>query len=229
MNIKLRKLSLVTLTVFLILGWTSIGLGQKMRGVAQTRGQSASAEDLLRLGDFYYNSNDTNDLADKYYRQAINRAPGTRTAGLAQFNRGNYWLRKFYIIKDQRNYQDQSALVEATGQYYDFIDKFASSTKSTDYVADAEYFLALTYLQQGKRDYAIGWLNQVISDSKMDQTVYIYKVVWSPVATDVIDKNFNAEEIAVQTRGLISKGLDFNSVVASIKRWSRGNNKAQAY
>ena len=229
MKTNSSKLSLVLLSLFLTLGWTSISRAQKIRGVAQTRAQSASGEDLLSLGDFYYNSNDINDLADKYYRQAINRAPGTRTAGLAQFNRGNYWLRKFYIVKDQRNYQDQSALVEATGQYYDFIDKFASSTKTTDYLADAEYFLALTYLQQGRRDYAIGWLNRVIADSKMDQTVYIYKVVWSPVATDVVDKNFNSEEIAVQTRGLILKGLDFNSIVASIKRWSRGNSKAQAY
>ena len=209
------------LAVLLVLSWTSIGLGQKMRRQAQTRVQSTSAEDLLSLGDFYYNSNDINDLADKYYREAISRAPGTRTAGLAQFNRGNYWLRKYYVLKDQRNYQDESALVEASGQYYDFIDKFAVQTKTTDFLSDATYFLALTYLQQGRSDYAVGWLNRVIADAKADQYIYIYKVVWSPVTTDVVDKNFNAAELADFTRGLIWKGMDFNNVVVATKRWSR--------
>src|SRR5256885_11715475 len=113
---------------------------------AQTVQQNSStAEGALALADFYYKNSDTSDIADRYYRQAISRSPDARSAGLAQFNRGAYWFGKYYILREQKK-EDQSALVEAEGQYYDFIDKFANRTGTVDLLSDARFNLALVYL-----------------------------------------------------------------------------------
>ena len=148
---------------------------------------------LASLGDFYARSNDISDAADRYYKQAIQSAPGTQAAGLAQFNRGSYWFRKFYLVREQYSKEDPAALSEAEGQYYDFLDKFAKQTNTIELLSDAEFYLALVYLQQGKRDYAIGWLNQMIKEAvDEDEDVYIYKVVWSSKPGDIVDRKVDA-------------------------------------
>lgn len=177
-------------------------------------------EKLLALGDFYYRNNDTTDAADRYYRQAIRNAPGSPAAGNAQYNRGSYWFRKFYVIKEQYSREDRSALLEAEGQYYDFIDKFAKQTNTVGLLSDAEFYLALVYLQQGKRDYAVGWLNRLLAEAtKHDQSVYIYKVVWSSKPGDIVDRNVDASQLANFARETMKKGGDANAVILEIKRW----------
>jgi tetratricopeptide (TPR) repeat protein len=194
---------------------------QAQRRASTTRQSSALTPDkLLSLGDFYYRNNDISDAADRYYRQAISNAPGTATAGYAQYNRGAYWFRKFYVVKEQYSKEDRTALVEAERQFYDFIDKFAKQTNTIGLLSDAEFYLALVYLQQGKRDYAMGWLNRMTAEAvKLDQMVYVYKVVWTSKPGDIVDRNVDAAQLASYARQVIQKGGDANSVVLEIKRW----------
>ena len=196
---------------------------QKVSGGAQmpVRQQTLRPEKLVTLGDFLYRNNDVTDLADSYYRQAINKAPTSEAAGHAQYNRGGYWFRKYYLLKEQLSKEDRSALTEAEAQYYDFIDKFARQTKTVELLSDAHFYLALVYLQQGKRDYAIGWLNRMIAEAEDDKDVYVYQVIWSSNAADTIDRRVDAEELAKFARSVIAKGYDFNSTVNEIKRWCK--------
>ncbi len=111
-------------------------------------------------------------------------------------------------------------MLEAEGQYYDFIDKFAKQTNTTGLLADAQFYLALVYLQQGKRDYAIGWLNRMLAEAvNDDQSVYVYKVVWSSKPGDIVDRNVGAAQLATFARQTIEKGGDFDSVIIEIRRW----------
>lgn len=178
------------------------------------------ADKLLSLGDFYFRSNDISDAADRYYQQAIRSSPGSQTAGNAQYNRGSYWFRKFYVVKEQYSKEDRSALSEAEGQYYDFIDKFAKQTNTVGLLADAQFYLALVYLEQGKRDYAVGWLNRMIAEAvQEDQSVYVYKVVWSSKPGDIVDRNVSAAQLANYARQTIQKGGDTDAIILDIKRW----------
>jgi tetratricopeptide (TPR) repeat protein len=178
------------------------------------------ADKLLSLGDYYFRSNDISDAADRYYQQAIRNSPGSQTAGYAQYNRGSYWFRKFYVVKEQYSKEDRSALSEAEGQYYDFIDKFARQTNTVGLLADAHFYLALVYLEQGKRDYAVGWLNRMLAEAvKEDGSVYVYKVVWSSKPADIVDRNVDAAQLASYTRQAIQKGGNADGVVLDIKRW----------
>ena len=181
---------------------------------------SLGPDKLLSLGDFYFRSNDISDAADRYYQQAIRSAPGSQTAGHAQYNRGSYWFRKFYVLKEQYSKADRSALSEAEKQYYDFIVKFAKETNTVGLLADAEFYLALVYLEQGKRDYAVGWLNRMIAEAvKEDSSVYVYKVVWSSKPEDIVDRSVNAAQLAGYARQAIQKGGNADAVVLDIKRW----------
>lgn len=191
----------------------------QQRGVAaQQRG--LTPDKLLTLGDFYYRNNDISDKADAYYKQVIRNSPGTQAAGYAQYNRGSYWFRKFYVVKEQYSKEDRVALVQAEGQFYDFIDKFAKQTNTIGLLSDAEFNLALVYLQQGKRDYAVGWLNRMLAEAvKQDSMVYVYKVVWTSKPADIVDRNVDAAQLATFARQAIQKGGDINSVVLDIKRW----------
>lgn len=197
----------------------AIAIAQK-KGGAPASGQHLGPDKLLSLGDFYYRNNDISDAAGRYYKQAIRSAPGTQTAGFAQYNRGSYWFRKFYVVREQYSKEDRAALAEAEGQYYDFIDKFARQTNTIGLLADAEFYLALVYLQQGKRDYAIGWLNRMLAEAvKSDQSVHVYKVVWSSKPGDIVDRNVGAAALATYARKAIQNGGDADAVILDIKRW----------
>jgi hypothetical protein len=194
---------------------------QAQQRTAPAQQRALTPDKLLELGDFYFRNNDVSDRADSYYRQAIRYAPaGAQTAGYAQYNRGNYWFRKFYVLQEQYSKEDHAALVEAEGQYYDFIDKFAKQTNTVGLLSDAEFYLALVYLQENKRDYAVGWLNRMLAEAvKHDQMVYVYKVVWTSKPADIVDRNVDAAQLAAFAREAIQKGGDVNSVVLDIKRW----------
>jgi len=209
----IKTLFLTYLICFVTVG----ALGQKS-GVRQQAGVDGAK--LLELGDYYYRSNDISDAADRYYQQAINSSPGSQTAGYAQYNRANYWFRKFYVLNEQRSKPDHSALSQAERHYYNFVDKFAKQTNTVGLLADAEFYLALVYLQQGNRDYAIGWLNHLQAEAvKHDQSIYVYKVVWSSRTGDVVDRNFDAAQLAAYAASAIKKNTDTNDIILDIKRW----------
>jgi tetratricopeptide (TPR) repeat protein len=193
---------------------------QTQKRVASVQQRALTPDKLLSLGDFYFRNNDISDKADSYYKQVIRNSPGTQTAGYAQYNRGSYWFRKFYVVQEQYSKEDRSALIEAEGQFYDFIDKFARQTNTMGLLSDAEFYLALVYLQQGKREYAIGWLNRMLAEAvKQDQMVYVYKVVWTSKPGDIVDRNVDAAQLAAFARGAMQKSGDVNSVLLDIKRW----------
>jgi len=186
---------------------------------------ATSSDKLMSLGDFYLRSDDTADTADRYYKQLVNTFPGTRNAGIAQYKRGVYWQKKFYILKQRNGKIDKaalSALTEAEGQLYDFITKDADSTKTLDLLTDAEFSLAFVYLQNNKRKDAIGWLNQIIyEDAKQDGKLYIYRVVWSTNPNDVVDRNYDAVQLAQFARDTIDKGLSPEQVISQVTQWCR--------
>jgi tetratricopeptide (TPR) repeat protein len=199
---------------------TANAAAQKKSANAANAARMLTPEKLLSLGDFYYRNNDITDAADRHYRQAIRIGAGSQTAGHAQYNRGSYWFRKYFVVKEQYSKEDRAALLEAEGQYYDFIDKFAKQTNTTGLLADAEFYLALVYLQQGKRDYAIGWLNRMLAEAvNDDQSIYVYKVVWTSKPGDIVDRSVGAAQLATFTRQEIQKGGNVDSVILEIKRW----------
>jgi tetratricopeptide (TPR) repeat protein len=210
-----------TLRIFVIACLTCVAataaLGQQQMPVQQ---RALSAEKLLSLGDLYFRNNDTTDVADTYYRQAIRNAPNSTTAGHAQYNRGSYWFQKFYVMREQFSRHDSYALSAAEGEYYNFVAGIAKRTNTLDLLSDAEFYLALVYLQQNKRDYAVGWLNRMLSEAvKTDQRVYVYKVVWSSKSNDIIDRTVDAAQLASYSRDVIAKESDVNKVILAIKRW----------
>lgn len=190
---------------------------------------------LLLLGDFYLKNNDVTDAADRYYKLLTSNFPGTRQAGVAQYNRGSYWQKKFYILREEKEGASQRALAalnQAEGQYYDFIDKFAEQTNTTDLLADAAFNLALVYLQNDKatninrtvdnRTLAVGWLNVMLYRlTNRDGQVYIYRVVWSSNPSDVVDRNVNSAQLATFAREAINSGLSVDQVVSQVKQWCR--------
>lgn len=213
------KLTRILLLACLVCTANAAAVAQKKAAPVQKQ-SSLGADKLISLGDFYFRSNDISDAADRYYKQAIRNAPGSQTAGHAQYNRGSYWFRKFYVLKEQYSKEDRAALSEAEAQYYDFIVQFARQTNTVGLISDAEFYLALVYLQQGKRDYAVGWLNRMLAEAvKDDQAVYVYKVVWSSKPGDVVDRNVDAASLANYARRAIQKGGDTDAVILDIKRW----------
>jgi tetratricopeptide (TPR) repeat protein len=214
----MNSVRMLLVACFLCLA-TCAALGQPRHVTVQQR--TLSPDKLISLGDFYSRNNDVTDLADSYYNQAIkNAAPDSPVSGKAQYNRANYWFSKFYVLKEQFSREDHSALSAAEGQYYNFISNFAKQTNTVSLLSDAEFYLALVYLQQGKRDYAVGWLNRMMAEAvKADDTVYVYRVVWSSKSNDIIDRKVDAGQLAEYARHVIDKGSDVNTVIVEIKRW----------
>jgi hypothetical protein len=223
---------LVLLTVLsLTVSVTSQKKKSKARGMPTiTRSQSGDESNvgtLLGRADVLLKGNDISDTADRYYRQVVNQFPDTQQAGYAQYNRGSYWQRKFYIVKERYGKEDKRALTEAGGQYYDFIDKFAERTRTTGLLSDAEFNVALVYLQMGNREYATGWLYKMIGEvAGKDSEVYLYKVVWSSKADDVIDRSVDSNQLAKVSIELINSGKSFEEVVAGIRKWAQGQRKS---
>jgi tetratricopeptide (TPR) repeat protein len=218
-----RPVLIPVLSCALLLATVTVAQNRKPTP-AQPGGQSAGA--LLGRADVLYKSDDITDAADTYYKQVVGKFPKSQEAGYAQYNRGAYWQRKYYIVKERYGKEDTSALVEAEGQYYDFVTKYAVQTNTVGLLSDAEFNLALVYLQKGKPDYAVGWLNRMLAEAVgKDRAIHIYKVVWSSNADDTVDRDVDANQLARVTIELINSGRSFNDVIAGLKRWAQGQGK----
>ncbi len=195
-------------------------MAQKNPAKQTTQSTAPGPDKLVAVGDYYSNNSDVSDSADRYYQDAIRVDPRSQAAGIAQYSRGTYFFRKFYVLREQYSKEDPSVLKEAEANYYNFIDRFAKETNTTNLLSDAEFYLALVYLQQGKRDYAIGWLNLMLGGAvQQDRTVYVYKVVWSSKPGDVVDRNVDATKLATFARQAIQKSNNLESTLIEIKRW----------
>ena len=54
---------------------------------------------------------------------------------------------------------------------------------------------------------------------KADQSVYVYKVVWSSRPGDIVDHNVDAASLANYASRAIQKNGDAEAVILDIKRW----------
>ena len=197
------------------------GVGQRARQ-QRTNAAANQPQQLLERADFYLRTDDTSDAADQLYKQIVDSYPTSSEAGYAQYNRGTYWQRKFYILKARTGSENAASLKETEPQFYNFLQKFGKSTAFTGLAADAHFYLALVYLQMDNRNYAIGWLNLMAAGvADRDSTVYVSKVVWSPDPVDLLDRNVSSRYLAQETKKLIQKNLPFDKVVSGVRSWCR--------
>jgi tetratricopeptide (TPR) repeat protein len=221
MSIQHRQATYFTAALVGLLLFPVAGVGQKARQ-QRTVAPANQPQQLLERADFYLRTDDISDTADHLYKQIIDSYPTSSEAGHAQYNRGTYWQRKFYILKARTGSENTASLKEAESQFYNFLQKFGNSSAFTGLTADAHFYLALVYLQLDNRNNAIGWLNLMAAGvAERDSAVYVSTVIWSPDPVDLLDRNVNSRYLAQETKKLIQKNLPFDKVVSGVRSWCR--------
>jgi hypothetical protein len=203
--------------------------------VAQTRrGRTTQGSDpkaILAKADVYFKNNDITDRAAVEYRAVRDRFPGTSAAATAQYYLGSYYHRKFYIQRETKLREDPSVLVEAQGQYEDYVSRYAWQTNPPEWLADAYFNLALIFLQRGDSKRSEQFLGKMYGAAPYDRSTHVYQVIWSPNTRDIIDSSFDSKQLAEYANSLIysyayaqqrSPGRPFDSIVEKIKGWCKG-------
>jgi hypothetical protein len=181
-------------------------------------------QDVLAKGNLYYSSDDITDKAAVEYRSVKNsfKYKGTKTGGTAQYLYASYYHRKFYIVREKMQKDDEWALHKAEKEYGDYIDDY-SRAEPPEYLSDSYFNLALIWLEYGHGKEAVKQLNSLRAAAKQDPTVYIYDVIWSPNSRDRVEGYYNAEKLADVAQNLIERGLSTREVAAGIRDWCRNN------
>ncbi|MFN2513814.1 MAG: tol-pal system YbgF family protein [Pyrinomonadaceae bacterium] len=186
---------------------------------------------ILAQADVYYKNNDITDRAAVEYRAVRDRFPRTKEAATAQYYLGSYYHRKFYIQREKKLQEDYGVLVEAQGQYEDYVKRYAWQTNPPEWVADAYFNVALIFLQRGDNKRAEEFLGKMYGAAPYDRTTHVYQVIWSPDTKDVIDSSFDSKQLAEYANSLIYsqayaqqkvEGPPFNSIVGKIISWCKG-------
>lgn len=202
----------------------SFGQRASAKTKAVSRSQTMDVQSRLTLADFYYRNDDITDRAAAEYRKVRDSFPQSRQAEKAQYFLGSYYHRKFYIEKEKRLKEDPGALVEAQGQYEDYIDKYAWSNKSPDWLSDAYFNLALISLQRGNSQQAEVYLGKMYGSAAYDPTVYVYQVIWSPSSRTVVDTTVDARRLSQYANSLVyglrqQRISSFGEVVDRLQGW----------
>lgn len=189
----------------------------------------------LAVADLYYKNNDITDRAATEYRKVRDQFPRSKEAETAQYFLGSYYHRKFYILKEKKLREDWGTLVEAQGQYEDYVNRYAWKSNTPTWLADAYFNLALVFLQRGDNKRAEESLGKMYGAAPYDRQTYVYHVIWSPNSSDVIDSNFDSRQLAEYTNSLVytygynlkqrqGPPIDnpFAVIVDNVKRWCRG-------
>jgi hypothetical protein len=186
---------------------------------------------ILAKADLYFKNNDITDRAAVEYRAVRDRFPKTREAATAQYYLGSYYHRKFYIQREKKLSEDYGLLVEAQGQYEDYVKRYAWQTNPPEWLADAYFNLALIFLQRGDNKRGEEFMGKMYGAAPYDGNTHIYQVIWSPNSRDVIDSSFDSKQLAEYANSLIysqayaqrrEQGPPFDSIVEKIKRWCKG-------
>lgn len=189
---------------------------------------------ILAKADLYYKNNDITDRAAVEYRAVRDRFPRTKEAATAQYYLGSYYHRKFYIQRETKLREDLGLLVEAQGQYEDYVKRFAWQTNPPEWLADAYFNLALIFLQRGDNKKAEELLGKMYGAAPYDPTIYVYQVIWSPDTKDLINSSFDSKQLAEYANSLIytyaynrqqvqrTPGSPFQAIVEKIKGWCKG-------
>lgn len=195
--------------------------------------QTTDPKAILAKADLYFKNNDITDRAAVEYRTVRDRFPRTREAATAQYSLGSYYHRKFYIQREKKLKEDYGVLVEAQGQYEDYVNRYAWQS-NTEWLADAYFNLALIFLQRRENKRAEEYLGKMYGAAPYDRSTYVYQVIWSPNSSDTIDSNLDSKQLAEYANGLIysdaysaeqsgkPSGGTFEAIVEKIKRWCKG-------
>jgi hypothetical protein len=206
----------VAMTAFLLLSVSlqpAAAQQQKKQAVA---GSCGSASKCLSLGLFYFNNDDISDKAAQQFRTVITGYPRSPEAEKAQFYLGSYYHRKFYIQRQRYRRDDSKLLQLAQREYLGYIKKY--STQGTgEWLADAHFNAALTYIQLGTASGAKNILDRMASVTTRDPKVYVYQVVWSLNRSDVVDEYIEAGALANYAQTLLGRPAD--QVVFELKKW----------
>lgn len=193
--------------------------------------RTADPKAILAKADVYYKNNDITDRAAVEYRAVRDRFPKTKEAATAQYSLGSYYHRKFYIQRETKLREDYGVLVEAQGQYEDYVNRYAWQTNPPEWLADAYFNLALIFLQRGDNKKAEELLGKMYGAAPYDRLTHVYQVIWSPDTKDLIDSSFDSKQLAEYANSLIYSqayaqqkppGPPFDSIVEKIKRWCKG-------
>jgi len=181
-------------------------------------------EDVLARGNLYYSSDDITDKAATEYRKVKNspKYRGTKTGGAAQYLYASYYHRKFYIVREKMQKEDEEAIHKAQKEYGDYISDYRRAAPP-EYLSDSYFNLALIWLEYGHRNEAVEQLGNLRAAARQDPTVYIYDVIWSPRSGDRVEGYYNAAQLADVTQNLIGRGLSTPEVVAGIRDWCRNH------
>lgn len=222
------KLGLVAVVVVACLT-VSLTPAAAQRARTARRAQTATKstpKDLFSLGLFYYNNDDIrDDKAAKQFKRVIKDFPNSEEAERAQFYRGSYYQRKYYIEKEKYGKDDDDSIEDAVEEYETYISKYPAGGPC-QCLSDAHFNLSLAYLQLNKKAEAQQQLHRMFESSANDPAVYIYQVVWSPNPNDVIDSHFDARRLAEYTFSISNSSFD--EIVTLLKRWSKSQ-KSKGY
>ena len=196
---------------------------QKSKGSIsmQSQSQPQSAEQILKLGFFYYNNDDITDKAAEQFRAVIAKYPKSNEAETAQYYLGSYYQRKYYVQMEKYRKQDARALESAKKEYRAYTDRYYKAG-SRQWLSDAFFNLALVYLQAGDARNAGYELSKIGGASGLDNAIYIYQVVYSQSYDDVVDSSCNSKRLADYTSSLIKDSRQsFKQTTAAISDWCR--------
>jgi tetratricopeptide (TPR) repeat protein len=188
-NLRVKDL----ISIFLSFYWVVTSLGV----LAQT------PEKEYEIGFFLYNNDDVSDKVAEIFQSLIRNYPNTPTAEEAAYQLGRYYQKKFYIVRNLRGIMDPSILEQAVGAYKAFIQTYEE--KSSKKLADAYFYLALTYFELGNKEAAMQSLQHLVnSETLKDDQVRIDRLIWSRRPQDRIESTYNARELAKKTLEIFS-------------------------
>jgi hypothetical protein len=194
----------------------------------QQQQQQQQPDQILKKGFFYYNNDDITDNAAAQFRAVIARYPKSDEAETAQYYLGSYFQRKYYVELSKYRREDKTALEAAKKEYRAYTDKYYK-TGNHQWLADAFFNLALVFMQQGDSKNAGFELSKMGGADSLDKSVYIYQVVYSQSADEVIDNSFPAKSLANYASSVARNSRQsFAQNVASIKQWCRSQGAKQA-
>lgn len=181
-----------------------------------------TSKELLAKGIAYYNNDDITDKAAVQFRQVLKKYRDSSEAEEAQYYLASYYQRKFYILKRNQGREDRGALLTAKTEYAKYTSTYFNNG-SKKWLSDAFFNLALVYLQLKDSKRASWELNKMCDHAWKDRSVYIYEVVWSPDAGDVVDAYHDAYALGDFTRKQLKEyaGISVPDMVNIIKRWLR--------
>jgi tetratricopeptide (TPR) repeat protein len=200
-------------------------------GQTRSKNRRSDPQPSLAVADLYYRNNDISDKAAAQYRRVRDQFPNSKEAARAQYFLGSYYHRKFYIQKDKKLKEELGLLIEAQGQYEDYVNRYAWKTNSPDWLADAYFNLALVFLQRGENKKAEEFLGKMYGAAPYDRTTHVYQVIWSPNTRDIIDSSFDSRQLSEYANSLIyshayqqkvTTGPTFDTIVDRIKLWCKG-------